>query len=286
VYLELRIHELLWGEERASMLHAWGYKELCAEIDRMGASSPDTRLCYDMTGRDPAEGVTVIPYLKGASFFWTIETLVGRPRLDAWLRGWFERRAFQSVTTETLLADLRAHLFAGDDAALGAIDLEAWVSEPGVPRAAPPRPSALLERADAAAHALAAGADPRSIDSSGFTPQAWRHLLGALLATPPSAARLAALDEAFGLSASTNSEVLLPWLRLLARGDLAGAEERIERFLSAQGRFRYLRPLYADLLGSPAGAPLARRAYADARPRYHALVRAGLDKLFAASSQG
>ena len=65
--------------------------------------------------------------------------------------------------------------------------------------------------------------------------------------------------------------------------DLASsADARISAFLSEQGRFRYLRPLYVDLLATERGSALARRIYADARPRYHALVRTALDRLFAA----
>ncbi|MFO0616811.1 MAG: M1 family metallopeptidase [Polyangiaceae bacterium] len=279
VYLELRIHEVLWGATRARMLHTWGYRELVAEIERVGTSSPDTRLAYDMTGRDPAVGVTIIPYLKGAAFFWTIENRVGRPRLDRWLRGWFDRRAFQSVTTAELLADLRAELFTPADEP---IDLEAWVSTPGVPDAAPPPPSELLDRVDAAAKALAAGTAPGAIDTRGWTPHAFRQLLGALLASPPPLAQLDALDAAFGLSASTNCEVTLPWLRLLVklRGERAAAP--VEAFLRSQGRARYLRPLYADLLEAPWGSAFAKRVYAEARPAYHALVRAALDALLGA----
>src|SRR5262245_47384245 len=100
--------------ERAELLKSWGFRELKSAIEHMGESAPDTRLRYDMTGRDPAEGVTLIPYLKGAAFFWTLEDAVGRERLDAWLKGWFERQAFRSVTTGTLVRDLREHLLGGD----------------------------------------------------------------------------------------------------------------------------------------------------------------------------
>ena len=65
VHVELRMNEALWGQDRADILRAYGYRELKAEVERQGATSPDTRLHYDLKGRDPAVGVTVIPYLKG-----------------------------------------------------------------------------------------------------------------------------------------------------------------------------------------------------------------------------
>lgn len=279
VYVELRLNELLWGEERAAFLKGSGFRELESEIARLGPSSPDTRLHYDMSGRDPAEGVTVVPYLKGAAFFWSLEARVGRERLDAWFRGWFSRKAFQSVTSDELLEDLRSHLFAGEAAP---IDLERWVHEPGLLDEAKPAPSTLGARLDEAAKALLGGAPAASIDTSGWTPQAWRHLLGTLLAARPGAALVADLDAAFALSQSKNCEVLAPWLRLRAQVEDASAEAAILSFLGSVGRMKYLRPLYAELLASEWGRPIAKRAREAAQPKYHALVRAGLERLFVA----
>lgn len=277
VYLELRLNELLWGEERASLLRSWGHRELSAEVERAGQAAPDTRLRYEMTGRDPAEGVTVIPYLKGAAFFWALEAHVGRARLDTWMKGWFRRRAFQSVTTATLLADLREHLFAG---ATPPMDLDRWVDAPGLWDEAAPPPSALEARVDAAARGVLAGEDPCAIDTALWTPQAWRMFLATLLAAKPAPSLIAALDAAFGLSSSRNCEVLTPWLRLQIHAQMEASAPQVEAFLSAQGRMKYLRPLYTELLASAWGAPIAKRAFEAARPGYHALVRAGLDRLF------
>jgi aminopeptidase N len=278
VYLELRMNEALWGAERAEMLKTFGWRELEAQIESAGAASPDTRLRYDMTGRDPAEGVTPIPYLKGAAFFWSLERALGRPRIDRWLRGWFDRRAFTSVTTDTLLCDLDEHLFEG-----GAppFDLSRWIDQPGVPADGAPAPSRALDEIDAAAAAFAGGALARSLGAEAWIPAEWRLFLGTLLRAPIGPERLAELDGAFLLSKSGNAEVLFAWLRLAARTHWDPALPAIERFLLETGRGKYLRPLYTELLASEWGSALAERAYAAARPRYHALVRAALDRLLA-----
>ncbi|MEW5851572.1 MAG: M1 family metallopeptidase [Myxococcota bacterium] len=280
VYLELRINEVLWGEDRAAMLKDWGYRELTGVVAQMGATSPDTRLHHDLTGRDPAEGVTVVPYLKGAAFFWTLERVVGRARLDAWLRGWFDRQGFRSVTTETFLHDVRQHLLGGADA--GAIDLERWLFAPGLPSEAEPPRSVLLTRVDEVARAWSAGTRARSLEVTGWTPQQWRHFLALVHARVPSLAAVEDLDEAFALSSSGNAEVLAPWLRIEAMVQREAAVPRLERFLVGNGRLKYLRPIYAELLASDWGRPIAKRVYATARARYHALARGSLDRLFAA----
>lgn len=278
VYVELRMNEALWGGERAGMLKVHGWRELSAEVERQGAASPDTRLHYDMRGRDPAEGVTVIPYVKGAAFLWTVEQAVGRERFDRWLRGWFERRAFTSVTTDHLLADLAQHLFGVASWREIPVDVERWVYEPGLPAEAAPPPSPILEKVDASAADFLAGAPAAALGAAAWGAHEWRHFLGTLLGELPPA-RLAELDAAFGLSSSDNAEILVAWLRLAARSRYTPALPAIERFLLAQGRGKHLRPLYTELLASEWGTPVARRVYAGARSRYHALVRAALDKL-------
>lgn len=283
VYLELRIHEALWGPANAGMLRSSGHRDLVEEVERMGSTSPDTRLRYDMTGRDPAEGVTVIPYLKGAAFFWTLEARVGRQAMDRWLRSWFDRHAFVSVTTDTLLADLSSHLVAGADVA-GTFDMVRWVDDPGVMEEASPPPSTLASEVDEAAHAVLDGASPASIEGAAWTPQALRHFLGSILAGRPAGALVDALDQAFHFSASRNAEVLVPWLRIELQVDRPGAIDRVEALLRDVGRLKYLRPLYRDLLSTERGAAAARRIYAEAAPRYHAVVRASLERLLAAGT--
>lgn len=282
VYLELRINEVLWGEDRAAMLRSWGHRELSNAIAAMGPHAADSRLHYELAGRDPAEGVTTVPYLKGAAFFWTLERVVGRTRLDAWLRSWFDRQAFQSVTTRTFVADVRAHLFSDvPDGAPLPMDLDRWVNAPGLLAEAEPAPSAMLARVEDAVRALDGGAPPRTLDVRAWTPQQWRHFLALMADRRPGIQLVEALDDAFALSRSTNTEVLAPWLRVEAMAHREDAIPRMEAFLGSNGRLKYLRPLYAELLASPWGSPVAARAYGAQRLRYHALARGALDRLFA-----
>lgn len=62
----------------------------------------------DATEFDPVRfmNASAIPYDKGAWVLRTLEGVVGRPALDAFLRGWFTRHAFEAVTTEQLEAEL------------------------------------------------------------------------------------------------------------------------------------------------------------------------------------
>ena len=196
---------------------------------------------------------------------------------DRWLRGWFDRHAFGAVTTEDLVRDLDAHLFDGAPP----IDLDRWLYQPGLPEEAAPPPSPALEKVDAGARAFLAGASPVTLGAGAWCAQEWRHFLGTILGQVPEA-QLAALDDAFALSTSENTEVLFAWLRVAARSRYAPALPVIERFLGKNGRGKYLRPLYTELLAGDWGAEAARRAYAAARPRYHGVVQNALDALLGA----
>src|SRR5690606_25327224 len=96
----------------------------------------DTILHIDLSGRDPDAGMTGIPYEKGAAFLASVERAVGRARFDAYLRGYFDRHAFRTMTTDEFVADLRRHLIAGDGALEARLDLHAWLREPGLPASA------------------------------------------------------------------------------------------------------------------------------------------------------
>ena len=92
VYFENRIMEAVYGPARAEMLRQLGRADLMAELETLPAA--DQTLHVDLAGRDPDDGFTSVPYDKGAAFLFTVESVVGRERLDAFLRGYFDRNAF------------------------------------------------------------------------------------------------------------------------------------------------------------------------------------------------
>ena len=64
VYVERRILEKVYGRERAEMEAVLGRRELEREMARLPES--DRILHIDLAGRDPDDGVTLVPYEKGA----------------------------------------------------------------------------------------------------------------------------------------------------------------------------------------------------------------------------
>ena len=279
-YFENRIMEALYGRERADMLANLGWQELQGEITNVGgAGHPDTRLHIDLAGRDPDAGMTEIAYEKGATFLRTLEEAVGRERWDAYLRSYFDRHAFQPMTTETFVADLRANLFRGDAALEQRIGVEEWVSGTGIPRNAVYRRSDAFTRVEEQARRFGAGTAAGQLATQGWTTQEWQHFLGALPQRMP-AARLADLERAFNLSRQGNSEILFGWLMIAVRNRYEPALPALEAFLTGQGRRKFVRPLFAALMEQGAwGQGHARRIYAKARPGYHPVTSGSVDAI-------
>ena len=211
VYLERRIIEAVYGTERAGIEAVLGIQELREEIGQLPPK--DQVLHIDLAGRDPDDGMTQIPYEKGALFLAQLERAFGRDRFDAFLMAYFNAHAFRSITTADFLADLRGKLFPLDPAAAAKIDVDAWVEAPGLQVAYVEPVSARLDGVDEAAKGWSAGALVASaIPTKDWTTQEWLRFLRGLPASIPPA-KMAELDSAFGLTGRGNAEIAALWLR-------------------------------------------------------------------------
>jgi leukotriene-A4 hydrolase len=276
-YFENRIMEAVYGPARARQEASLSWDEMQGALAELGADSPRTRL-HD-TSDDADGGSSGIVYDKGAIFLRTMEQIIGRQRFDAWLRSYFDRHAFQPMTSARFLADLRANLIRGDAALEARLQLDRWVYEPGLPdNAARPDPQAFAG-VDAAAQAFNAGGPASAVPYRGWN---WAERVRFIKALPRQLpeARLTELDRSFHLSESGNAEVLFVWLRLGLGNRYAPALPATERFLLAQGRRKFVQPLFQALIAQGDwGRPAAERIYAQARPGYHAVTSGAIDRL-------
>jgi hypothetical protein len=281
VYFERRIMEQLYGRPYADMLQVLGEADLRHTLHELGPASPDTHLRQNLAGRDPDDGLTDIAYEKGCLLLRTIEQLVGRPRLDAFITEYFARFAFQSMTTDGFAAYLTHTLLSPEEASR--LNLPAWLDGPGLPPGAPVAKSARFAAIDEALARLAAGATPASLQpiTTEWSSQEWEHFLRGL---PPtlSAADLAGLDAVFHFTASGNAELLAAWFPLALRAGYAPADAALEHFLRHVGRRKFLVPLYRALLATPGGRARAQEIYRLARPNYHSVATGTLDALVGA----
>ncbi|MFN2258440.1 MAG: M1 family metallopeptidase [Parasphingopyxis sp.] len=276
-YFENRIMEAVYGRATAEMLADLGWSDMMADVEDIGGlEHADTRLHLDLSGRDPDSGMTNIAYEKGAVFLRTIEQAVGRERLDAWLRGYFDRYAFEPQTSEGLIRDMRAHLFEGGEAE--EIDIERWIYEPGLPENAVHVTSARFGLVDRAIASFMRGGQTVNVGWDDWTTQERQRFLNGLPREMPED-YLATLDELFDLNDAGNSEIRFSWLMLAIANRYDPAKPSAEQFLTDIGRRKFVAPLFEALWEKGDwGRPFARRVYEQARPGYHSITTGTVDE--------
>jgi hypothetical protein len=269
--------EAIYGTKRAQQEAALSFDDM-TEALKEEANDETTRLNLPPAEATPDGGATGIIYDKGAIFLRTIERIVGRERWDAYLRSYFDRHAFQPMTSARFLADLRQHLVKGDEALEQRLMLDQWVYRPGLPaNVARPEPAAFAT-VDRAISAFDSGG-PAPAEFNGWTTaEKLRFING--LPRQLTTQRLAELDQRLRLNEAGNNEVLFAWLELAVANRYDPAVPALERFLTTQGRRKFVRPLIEALAEDRQwGRPIAARVYSRARPLYHPITTRDLDKL-------
>jgi aminopeptidase N len=275
-YIETRIMEELRGKPYADMLRQLGRQDMVAAIDEAGGpQSADSRLHLSLDTRDPDAGMTDVAYEKGAAFLQTVESVVGRDRLDKFLRQYFDHFAFQPMSSERMLAYMKQNLLSDEEA--NKIGVQAWIFEPGIPANIAPAKSEAFTAVEQQVDSWKGGAAASTLQASKWSTQEWLHFLRALPDTIP-ANRLADLDKTFKLSTSGNSEILFAWLRKAIANHYEPAFPALEKFLTSQGRRKFVAPLYADLAKTDWGKKMAMDIYRRARPTYHSVSVGTIDK--------
>jgi aminopeptidase N len=272
VYFENRIMESLYGKDFADMQRKLGQQDLFETLKELGDDNPDTRLKLSLEGRDPDDGMTDIAYEKGNNLLLVLEAHVGRPRWDAFLRNYFQRHAFKTMTTEDFLVELRDSLFANDSQGFETLKINQWVYEPGLPDNYIRIRATRFEAVEAAVGEWSSGRPATSLSTGTWTAFEWIHFLQVLPANL-SVTQLQELDRAFGFSKSGNNEILFNWMECCLRNNYTAIYPVVERFLTEVGRRKYVKPLFQALVETNEGRAEAQKIFEMAKGNYHAITR-------------
>ncbi len=277
-YIENRISEVVFGTERAAQERALSFASVEEAVADQGADAPGTALRVP-AGTDPMEQDSAITYDKGALFLHTVEHIVGREKFDAWLKSWFDNHAFQPATSEMFLADMRENLIKGDAALEERLMLDQWVYGTGLPdNAVRPDPAVFAEVDRAVASYAASGAIPFEAWGGWSTAERMRFMQE--VPQQRTAAQLAALDRALGLSATGNNEVRFLWLQLALNNRYDPVIPQAQQFLATVGRNKFVAPLYRAMVDQGDwGRAIAGPLYQRARGGYHAFTRGNVDEI-------
>ncbi|HYG16681.1 MAG TPA: M1 family metallopeptidase [Bacteroidia bacterium] len=278
VYFERRIMQKIYGRELSEMMAALALGELKNTIAEFGAEHPDTRLKLSLEGRNPDDGVSDIAYEKGYFFLRTVEEAVGMEKWDTFVKKYFDTFAFKTMNTEDFLVYLDTELLKGDMTLRDKIQVDKWVYQPGLPANCPQPKSGEFDKVMKQVEAFKNGKKAAQLDTNGWMTQHWQYFLRNL-PKPLTTAQMADLDAAFKFTNTGNSEIACDWFQLAIDANYQPAYPKMEEFLIAVGRRKFLKPLYGKLVKTPEGKEWAKKVYAKARPGYHAVSINTIDEM-------
>ena len=278
-YLERRIVEAVYGKARADMEAMIGVTDLAQS--RATLTLPrDRTLLPDLTGRDPDEAYSSVPYEQGALFLRFLEDKYGRAEFDTFLRKWFDTHAFQSATTDSFLAFLNAELMDKKPGIVTGDQVREWLRSETVPAFAIIPTSDAFTNVEGERDAWLGGGPIPTLESASksWTAQEWIHFVDTLPRTL-TPAQMRALDRQFGLTRSGNSEIAHVWYRLAIATHYEPAYATMEAYMVRIGRRKLVLPLYRDLAATSSGKAMAQRIFAKARDGYHPLTRGSVEEV-------
>lgn len=247
-----------------------GYQALAEGLETL--EPEDQILAIDLRGRDPDDVFSNIPYEKGALFLRELEQKVGRNNFDAFLRGYFEVFAFQSISTDQFIDYLKTTLLLDYSEQLDLARINQWIFEPGLPDGAPEPSSNAFSIVDSIRSDWLAGQlQASNINTDKWTVHEWLYFLNNM-PEAMSSDNMKALDAAFDLTSSKNNEIAHSWLLMSVKNWYEPALPRVHQYLTSIGRNKLVKPLYRELAKTEKGKALGRKAFEQAKAGYHPLT--------------
>jgi len=267
-YVEHRIGEEIFGKKEAEMQDVLTRKDLDDNVAEYGATNPDTRLKVSLTNRNPDDGISQIPYVKGYNFLKVIEAAVGREKFDPFIKNYFDAHAFQSITTEDFVKYLNDNLIKGDKALADKIKLDDWIYKPGIPSNITAVSSEDFTAIDnIQKNWRTTGVKGLSEKIKSTTEK--QHFIDYLPADITSE-EMAAIDNEFNFTKNGNFVIKRQWFAQAIRHQYKPAYPAIEQFIIATSRTGSLMTLYKELVKTPEGKTWAKQIFDKAKSGYHA----------------
>jgi hypothetical protein len=118
------------------------------------------------------------------------------------------------------------------------------------------------------------------IDSAKWITQEWvRFLEGLPAEIAPE--RLVELDNQFRFSGAANGEIAQRWYPIAELNGYFEARPAMAAFLQRIGRRKLIMPTYEALVKTESGLAFAKEVFASARPGYHPITTASVEKVIA-----
>ena len=295
--------EALYGKEVADILAQIEFQELQAELKEIlqGKHPEDTKLHLNLKNRNPDDGMTTVAYIKGAFFLKTLEVKVGREKLDRFLKEYFTKNMYKSVSSFSFVNELESMLLAPNKLSF---DYDEWIYEKGLPSNCLIINSPRLRFMESFANRFIEGEDifaPKIsyewlklkntrkkkrveirefFEKEEYIVQEWQTFIRTLSQKNITIPQLQYLDSVLNFSTSNNAEIASEWFVLNINCRNKEIRPNIEKFIAKVGRRKYLMPIYEALVKNPEDKVWAKNVFDKSKAYYHAVSRNSIAELF------
>ncbi|MFZ0598467.1 MAG: leukotriene A4 hydrolase C-terminal domain-containing protein, partial [Flavobacterium sp.] len=267
-YVEHRIGEAIFGKKEFEMQNVITRKELTDNVAELGNTNPDTRLKVSLTGRNPDDGISMIPYVKGYAFLRVIENAVGREKFDVFIKNYFDAHAFKSITTEDFVKYINENLIKGDKTLADKIKLEDWIYKPGIPSNITTVNSTDFDAIDKIQKSWRE-TGVKGLSQKVTTTSEKQYFIDHL-PTDITPKEMETLDTEFNFTKGGNFIIKRQWFIPSIRYKYTAAYPAIEQFLISTSRTGSVMMLYKEMAKTPEGKVWANKIFDKAKSGYHA----------------
>ncbi|XGW31167.1 hypothetical protein V3C99_009824 [Haemonchus contortus] len=281
MFIERKICGRLVSEDYRQFMsfNGWTNNLIPAVYEQFTPTHQFTKLIQDHTNVDPDVAFSCVPYEKGSALLFYLEQKLGGSEIfEAYLRDYLTTFAHKAIDSHQWKKHLYEY-FQDKTDILNAVDFDAWFHAVGMPPEKPNYGQAMVIACEALFKQWieADEVEVKNIDTDSFKTmqplqqiefisQLWQH-------DPPLEHwKLTALDRAYGLNDSENSEIVFKWIRLCVKAKWEPIIDKALRFISSQGRLKFCRPVYRDLSAWQAAKTRARDQYIQTRSSMHPIT--------------
>lgn len=227
---------------------------------------------------------------KGFNFLYHIEKVVGGPTIfEPYMKAYVERYASTSISTEEWKDYLYEYMEKTHGQAmvdkLNTIDFDAWINKPGMP----PVDNAFdTTLADACINLAKRWDEARhSEDLSSFSAEDIQDFSAGQKivflekltdAEPFPHAMIRKMDELYNFTPNQNADLRLRWQQVCLNASYEPIYPEVVKFITEQGRMKFVRPLYRLLHQANNGAQLAVDTFLKHKSFYHPIAAQLIEK--------
>lgn len=251
-----------------------------ALLDTVAEIAPEnTCLVLNIGDGDPDDSYSKVSYEKGFTFLLYLERLVGTEEFEEFFQAYIARFALKTLTSIDFKEFFLQH-FRGNPKSNN-IEWDTWFYAQGMPPVLPPLDQNMAKAsADLAATWCAIDCENKNPPSTNeiitwSTGQTTCFLdtLHILTADKPlQISTLKKIKKLYHLAESKNSEIIFRYCLLAVASEDESIIPIVIRFITSQGRMKYVRPLYRRLYRSKIGKKIAINTFLDHKDIYHPIA--------------